>query len=177
MADIHSIIKDMAVTIRQQSERIRRLEKLVTRKRAVACRVYNSVDFTHNSTGNFLPITFDTDRLDANDMHSTSTNTDRITVPSDGWYHIWGNAVFYPNATGARVLEIRVGGSTVIGRSRMNTSSGSVSESIIVSSLYYLNKDNYVGLYAYQNSGGNLAVIAAGNYSPEFGVILLQDRQ
>lgn len=135
---------------------------------AVACRVYRAAAFTHNSSGDYLPITFDSERRDAKAMHSTVTNNTRITVPIPGWYYIWGNAVFDANATGSRVLQIRVGGSTAIAAVREIAPSASANSKMAISTVYYLNADDYVELYAYQNSGGNLDIITEGTYSPDF---------
>ena len=151
--------------------RVNHLERI--EPHVIACRIYSSGDFTHNSSGNNLAIEMPSERWDTAGMHSALTNPERITVPAAGWYYIWGNAVFAVNATGSRVLEIRINGSTAIARARDNAPSATYPSAVLVSSLYYLAADDYVSLYAYQNSGGNLAISAVANYSPEMALIRL----
>lgn len=139
----------------------------------IACAVYNSGDFSHNSSGNWLAITFDSERRDVLGMHSTSANTSRITFALGGWYILHGNIQFAPNATGARGLGVRIDGTTFIAATRVTSPSASLPEYINIACLYYLATTNYVELVAYQNSGGTLAITAAGNWTPELRAIRL----
>lgn len=136
----------------------------------IACRVYNNAAFTHNSTGNYLAITFNAERRDAFAMHSTITNTSRITIRVSGWYLVTGHAVFDGNATGIRRLALRVDGSTYIAATNHVAASASEGSYLTVSTLYYLAADSYVELMAYQNSGGSLDILASGNFTPELAV-------
>jgi hypothetical protein len=47
------------------------------------CRLYNSGAFTVTS-GDWRSVTWDSESWDSNSLHSTSTNTDRITIPTGG---------------------------------------------------------------------------------------------
>ena len=162
---------DITEQLRALEKRIAFLEKL--ERPAMACRVYNSGNFTHNSTGNDLAITFDSERWDAYGMHSTTSNQSRITVTIGGWYLMTGCAVFDNDATGYRRLGIRLGGATILVSKRVTTPSAASTEHIAVATLYYLAATNYVELIAYQSSGGNLDIVAAANYSPEMSVMRL----
>lgn len=168
-----NIIRETVETIRQHSERIRRLEKLIYRQRAIACRVYNDAAFTHNSTGNYLAITFNSERSDQYGMHSTSTNTSRITVPIAGWYYVWGCLRFDANATGIRRIAIRFGGSTYIALHSNNAPEAVNTAELSISTIYYFAASDYIELAAFQSSGGNLDILATANYSPEFAVMRL----
>jgi hypothetical protein len=52
--------------------------------------------------------------LDTDGMHSTSTNTSRITIQTAGWYKVWAAVAFGSNATGTRGGLIKQNGATTI---------------------------------------------------------------
>jgi hypothetical protein len=149
------------------------LSGLATAATARACRVYNDANFTHDSTGNYLAITFNSERNDTYSMHSTTSNTSRITFAVAGWYYIWGAAVFDANATGVRRLGVRLGGSTYIAATNHTAASAGEASYLNISTLYYFAATNYIELMAYQNSGGNLDVLYSSSFTPEFSAIKL----
>lgn len=132
------------------------------------CRVYNSAaqsipDVTHTA------ITFDTERVDVGGLHSTVSNTSRITVPSggDGWYSIGGGLEYAAvNTTGIRQAEIKLNGSTIIAIQQVPAAN--IVQQCNVSCFWQLAAGDYVELVAFQSSGGALNVDAATSYSPEF---------
>lgn len=133
-------------------------------------RVYKSTAFSHNSTGNWLSITFDSERVDVGGCHSTVSNTSRLTVPSGegGWYDIGGCFEFAANATGHRLARILLNGATVIAQVGPFDATSAFSTALNPSTKYQLAAADYVELQGYQNSGGSLNISASGNYSPEF---------
>lgn len=143
-----------------------------------AARVYNSANISvSNVTGTAL--TFNSEVRDDGSLHDTGSNTDRLTAPVAGWYLVWGNLEFASNATGFRTLSFRVGATPDIhGAEQAVAVSGDVT--IVASAcLVHLNANDYVRMFAYQNSGGALnvvatrAIAASAKYSPDFGMILL----
>lgn len=132
-----------------------------------ACRAYNNANISHSSSGSYQFLTFNSERKDTDTMHSTSSNTGRITATTAGFYEIGGCVEFASNATGLRGLEIRLNGSTVIVTTDVAAISGAGTD-LNVSTMYQLAAADYVELGAYQSSGGTLNVSAVGNYSPEF---------
>jgi len=84
------------------------------------CRLTNSANISITTSGTAQALTFDTETYDVNGMHSTSVNTSRITVPSDGagTYHITASVRFANNATGFREIQFRINGTTTIAASR-----------------------------------------------------------
>ena len=156
----------------RETERLkRRLDRMeVNEPLPIACRVYNSGDFSHNSTGNWLAVTFDSERWDVTGMHEGVTNPSRITFALGGWYLVGGSIRFASDATGVRYVSVRLGGSTYLAVSSRDDIGVDV-QYLTVSTLYYFAATNYVELCAFQNSGGNLVITAAGNYSPEFWAI------
>jgi hypothetical protein len=135
--------------------------------RHVGARVYNSAAITLTS-GASTALTFDSERYDYDNIHSTVTNTGRLTATTAGIYHISGHARFDVNATNQRFILIRLNGSTTIANQTAQALAGSLNTALTVSTIYELAAGDYVELLAYQNSGGNLDVTATGNHSPEF---------
>lgn len=134
-------------------------------------RVYNNAALTL-TTGTVATLTFNTERFDSGSLHSTSSNTGRLTAPVTGLYMAGAHVSFASNATGIRLLRVRLNGSTVIGTQLMPAVSGD-STVVSVSTLYQLTAGDYVEAQAYQTSGGNLNVEASGNFSPEFWMVRL----
>lgn len=133
------------------------------------CRVRNSANISHTSTGNYQALTFDSERVDVGAMHDTVSNTGRITVPSggDGFYAIGGQIEFASNATGRRGIQIRLNGTTVIAREE-SANLGANDHTCTIATVYQLAAGDYVELMGLQASGGNLNMLASSAYSPEF---------
>lgn len=133
------------------------------------CRVYNSasISLAHNTP---TALTFDTETLDDGGLHSTSVNTSRITVPSDGagWYSIGGCVRFAANTTGYREIKVQLNGATDLAIMRVPNSGATDDVRVTIHTEYPLAVGDYVELVATQNSGGALNATAAGVYSPMF---------
>lgn len=130
-----------------------------------ACRVYNSstVAVAHNS---FTTITFNSERFDTAGLHSTSTNTGRLTFPVAGIYQVGAAIYWTANSTGIRTMRIMVNGGTALAYTEFNA--GAVSgPGLIINTIYSFAAGDYVTFDAYQTSGGSLNIAAGGNYSPE----------
>lgn len=102
-------------------------------------------------------VTFDQEEWDTHNMHSTSSNTSRLVVPSGqgGNYLVMGQVAFDNNATGHRNLKIRVNGNSTTWLAKSNqTMLGSTDcQWLQVSKVLSLAAGDYVELIAYQNSG------------------------
>ena len=134
------------------------------------CRVYNNTNITL-SNGVEKALTFNSERYDTDNMHSTVSATNRITITTSGVYMIWGNVTFTNNAAGVRAAYIYLNGATIIARTQADAVANSSGSTIIqISSIYNLSAGSYLELRAEQNSGGDLAVQSNANYSPEFAV-------
>jgi hypothetical protein len=104
---------------------------------------------------------WDVENYDTNTFHSTSTNTDRITIPSgqSGYYSITFNVNWAPNSTGFRNATIRVNNdSATIGAVVyiQPYNIASTENSMEMTTVFYLNAADYVTINVYQDSGGNL---------------------
>jgi len=123
------------------------------------CQVYNSNTQSINDNS-FTAITFDSEDHDTGAMHSTATNTSRLTVPANagGAYLVCGGTRFAANGTGTRVVRIVKNGATQVSTGTAVPGNASVDVVIATSCLVVLAAGDYVELQAYQNSGGALAV-------------------
>lgn len=105
-------------------------------------------------------VTWDTETLDTDAFHSTSTNTDRITIPSGkaGKYMVGFTLTYTGTSTGIRVGQIRKNGTSV---SQTNVQSVSGNGNTVLTKTHVINLavGDYLDLQAYQNSGGNLDLL------------------
>jgi hypothetical protein len=131
----------------------------------IGARVYNSGNITC-TTGAETKLTFDSERYDTDSIHSTVSNTDRLTCKTAGKYLISGMAAF-ASGSGDRTILVYLNNTTIIGFVKFGGTSAST-DGIHVSCIYDLNVSDYVDLRVVQGSGGDLDVLAGGNYSPEF---------
>ncbi len=134
------------------------------------CRVRNSANISHTSSGSYQALTFNAERVDVGPMHDTSTNTGRLTVPSGGggFYMIGGCIEFAANATGLRGIQIRLNGSTIIAIHEAPSIGAGSDHPVAVATTYQLAAGDYVELMGKQSSGGSLNMLATSAYSPEF---------
>jgi len=141
---------------------------------ATGARVYDTdVGVLSNNVWGSWP--FNSERWDYGGLHSTASNTSRLTAPSKGVYAISGHLNFANNATGRRGIRILLNGATPIaGHSHMTVTESGVSTFMSVGTLYELNTNDYVELQGYQNSGAGLGINNISNYSPEFTMHLVE---
>lgn len=113
------------------------------------------------AAGAFAVVTFDTEDYDGFGMHSTGSNTGRITIPSgkDGFYQMTGSATFPANATGVRAGMFRKNGVTNIGP-QINVQNGGAAEGVMVIVHAYANlaAADYVEFMVFQNSSSSLSI-------------------
>jgi hypothetical protein len=139
----------------------------------VGVRVTNSANQTI-ATGTATAVTFDTEQYDPNGMHSTVSNTSRLTCQVAGKYHIYGGTFWDANTTGIREWFIRLNGSTILSYLSTNPVGSGGGTSQIISTTYALAVSDYVELLAKQTSGGNLNILARSTEGMhQFGADLL----
>lgn len=129
-----------------------------------AARVTSSVNTTVPS-GAFTAIPMNTERFDAMNMHRTDADTSRLTATTAGIYMVSANVTWAPNGTGARELNVRKNGATIVARvvqpgDAVNTADQSAT------TLVQLNAGDFVEIVVRQNSGAPLGVATADDYSP-----------
>jgi len=130
-------------------------------------RVYNNATITANHN-TVVMLTFNSERYDTDGIHSTVTNTSRLTCQTAGKYVITGHVRWPNNSSGIRELDIVLNGATDIAEDARGAIGAVMGHSI--STVYDLAVGDYVELAAYQNSGSNLVIDSGNSYSPEFAM-------
>ena len=131
-------------------------------------RVYNSAAESIPD-GTVTLLTFDSERYDNGGLHSTVTNTGRLTAVKAGKYLITAHVEFATNATGYRGVILVLNAATQIAYLDLPAVSGAPTE-LSISTLYHLAASDYVTVWVQQNSGGALDVANNPNWSPEFAM-------
>ena len=135
---------------------------------SIGCRVYRSSNLTI-STGTETTVTFDSERCDTNNMHSLTTNTERITVTTPGIYYIWFSARFNQNTGGGkRQLGVWLNNTTQITEGTWEVGAGDDALELHVDTCYHLNNGDYIVVKVLQNSGLDMTIATDANYSIEF---------
>jgi hypothetical protein len=141
----------------------------------IGARVFNSANISI-STGTDTALTFNSERFDTDTIHSTVSNTSRLTANTAGKYLIIGNIQWAAEADQRTIARIRLNGSTIIGNDDRHVDD--VTSEVLgnnVSTIYDLAANDYVELIAFQNTAATLNVTANSNYSPEFMMIRIDD--
>ena len=120
-----------------------------------ACSVYNSaVQSIPNATSTAL--TANSENYDNDSMHSTATNTSRITIQTAGRYLLSGTILYDNNATGARSVTFRKNGTTSYVATSAPNIGSTLDMGISGMRTLVLAAGDYVECLGYQNSGGAL---------------------
>lgn len=144
---------------------------------AIACRIYNNANISlTNGAGGLQTLTFNSERDDPLGMHSTSTNTNRITAVVAGWYLALGNLRFAAHAAGYRecffqknsTLGLAFGEQIV-----QPVTVAGVQTCVNFTGWIYLAVNDWVDMVAAQSSGGalNIEYTSGNQISPEFSLI------
>lgn len=139
---------------------------------APMCRVYQSATLSGHATG--AAITFDSERFDLGSMHSTVSNTSRITIPasSGGKYLVGVNARFTSlyDASGSAelMLGLRVNGTTYIAAENQIQEAGATRTIRLgCTTLWQFAAADYVEALVDYTNMTTVDVIAASSYGPE----------
>ena len=131
-----------------------------------AARVYNNADqsIPNNSA---TALTFNSETFDTDTIHDTSTNTGRLTCKTAGIYEISASVAFAAHSTGTRALYFYLNGATTIAQVRLRATPDGRTM-LNLNTQYSLSVNDYIELYAYQNSSGALSVNADDRFGCEF---------
>jgi hypothetical protein len=116
-------------------------------------------------------LTFNTEQFDVDNMHSTSSNTGRITINTAGLYYFWTQLEWASNSAGQRSVWVWYKGVTTIARNDASPV-GSSGHSMGCGRTALFAAGDYIETFANQNSGGALNVIA-DTQSPYFSAFFL----
>lgn len=123
-----------------------------------AVSIFNSTAQTCTTAVDTV-LTADSENYDNNAMHSTVTNTSRITCVTAGRYLFTCTVRFAGNATGYRIVRWFLNGTTQIragGQQAITT--GPQDTVISASRTFTLAVNDFYEIQVLQNSGGNLGV-------------------
>jgi hypothetical protein len=117
-------------------------------------------------TATFTALTFDTEDADTEGGHSTSSDTSRYNVPRTGWWDCTGTIVWGASVTGLRIVQWYVNGVPKNqGTTQVPTvTTGGSGTTITAAARLYLVAGDYIELYGYQTSGGNLNATGYAQY-------------
>jgi hypothetical protein len=118
------------------------------------------------STATFTAVTFQVEDFDTDAFHSTSTNTSRFTIPTGkgGKYLVSGVLAYSANVTGQRNTVVYKNGSVVnYGTANQAINSTVYGSYVPISFVLNLVAGDYVEIFAFQTSGGNLDVTYGGS--------------
>lgn len=121
------------------------------------CRVYNSAAVAEpGGAGVYTTMTFDSESLDNGGLHSTVSNTSRITIVMPGIYRIFGSITWAASATGWRSTAIfKNGGGTAEVDSRADGDAGTTT-TLPAETIVQCVAGDYFELKGAQTSGGSL---------------------
>ena len=135
------------------------------------CRVYHNAA-QNVATATATALALNSERYDVGGMHSTSTNTSRITIPTGGGgvYDIkgcvsWNNTA---DRDGFRQAYIRLNGSTILAVTNTIGAVDFDDSNQMVSCDWRLSAGDYVELVVFQTSGSLLTIKSTSAFSPEF---------
>jgi hypothetical protein len=99
------------------------------------------------------------DEIDTDNMHSTSTSTDRLVMNTAGVYIVSLTLVeFASNATGVRYVRFYKNSATLVAETRVAPVSGNTTTLSLTSPPLKFTAGQWIQATALQNSGGNLAL-------------------
>ena len=107
-------------------------------------------------------ISLDTESYDPGG-NFTPTVTFKFTAPISGYYLVAGRVCYVANATGTRAVSIKVNGA-VVSEIVLPTVTTANATEMMASDIIYLAATDYVQLFGYQTSGGNLNIVAVDTY-------------
>ncbi|MCR4339665.1 MAG: hypothetical protein NUW01_07240 [Gemmatimonadaceae bacterium] len=135
-------------------------------------KVYNSAAI--NVISGLTTLTFDSELKDTDGIHSTASNTGRLTAQTAGDYRITAAAIFSSNATGSqRQLRIILNGTTALIWQSAPPVGGGDRPGVNATCTVTLAVGDYVTVQTYQDSGSTLTVDAVGQASPMFQMELV----
>jgi hypothetical protein len=138
----------------------------------IGCSAFNSAT-QGISNATWTALTLDSENFDTTAIHSTSSNTSRMTVPSGkgGKWLFDGYAEFASNTTGLRAVDLYVNGVSSGPMNRVGSPPATADLfTLTTRNVFLLAATDYVELFCYQASGGSLNV---GSSSQPQGVLLV----
>jgi len=138
---------------------------------AIGARVYHSA-YQTIPRYTITPLSFDSERWDTDNIHDTVTNNSRLTCRTPGYYLIVAQVVWDNVAVGRRILDIRLNGTTFIGRHETGSQADSLSHpGLTATTVWKLEVGDYVEACVYHGADTSVDIMALADHSPEFMMI------
>ena len=122
---------------------------------------YQGTTATAVATGTLTVLPMDTELVDTDNVHSTSTNTSRLTIVTAGRYRVTGQIGYAVNGTGYR--------SAAIAKNGTNTAITAMNSIVAIATYVQVVDEvlcavgDYIELSAQQNSGVALNTVTGAN--------------
>ena len=129
-------------------------------------------------TATWTTLLFNSEEHDNAAMHNTTSNTDRITIPSDGIYAMGAYAIFAANGTGTRSLQVSLNNATPGSGAILQTEIDGLASLAVyfnVMGTRTLSGGDILRCDVWQNSGGALNLLSSGLVSPRFWCFKVSD--
>lgn len=121
------------------------------------------------NTGTDTVLLFTAERWDTASLHSTVTNTSRLTAPIAGKYLVSAAIEWTSNGTGSREMRLLLNGTTIVAQDiRTGVSSSSNNLHMSLTTMVQLSANDYLEVQVKQDRGTGLNVLASSDYSPNF---------
>lgn len=130
-------------------------------------RVFCSIA-TNAASGSTTTVQYDNVRYDTDGMFDAAQPT-RLTCKTAGIYLLGGNVTFEADADGERLVRVIVNNLTVVNSVMLPPAKNTVTV-LNVSSLFYLNQNDYIEMQVFHNSTtlDPIPILASPAVSPEF---------
>jgi hypothetical protein len=142
---------------------------VLERNAGVNCRVTDAGNQTLTTT-TWTDVNFDTEDYDTATFHDTVTNNERLTIPSDGKYSVGYMLQIDNNATGRRGARLMVDATNAIHWEEELSPDATIPAFLSGNVDFEFTTGQYVTVQAFQNSGGDLDIEQANDYSPTFWI-------
>lgn len=121
------------------------------------------------TNGAFVAITMTSEDVDSSGMHSTVSNTSRLTAVYPGWYHYDGAASVTANATGRRLTKWQANAADIAGSGLAGpATAASFWKGAAASIRIFQNVGDFVELLVAQESGGTLNTSVATTFDQSY---------
>jgi hypothetical protein len=156
------------VTAAHFNTNIRDVFNYLLAKPILKCRQTGAQSIANNT---HTALTFGAEDVDSSGMHSTSVNTSRATAVYAGWYSPSGGTSFAGNTTGVRGTYWSVNATPVNGSNTLQiATSAAATQFPARTDLVFLNVNDYLEEFTYQNSGGSLNTSVTAQEQPSMVV-------
>lgn len=130
-------------------------------------RAFHNANQSIPGNAAFTTVLLNSERFDTASMHRTDIDTSRLAIATSGIYLLTANVTWAINGTGAREVNIRKNGTTLIARV-VQPGDAANSTDQAPTTVVQLAAGDFVEVVVRQNSGAAVNILAAPEFSPEF---------